>query len=350
MMNRVIIFPCLLLLVCLLFACMTPKRDRMSDVYVMDGVMHLTNEGETLYAIANTYNVSPQLLQRVNQIKNAEATLKPNSRIFIPGASELKYVNIEKKEEIKPDGLYHLVEPGQTLYAIANAYDISPQKIKEANNLSNSMDIQAWQKLWIPHAKEVKDVEVPKVTVITEKPIKEITKEEPRVKAKEVPPPKPEKEAKEKEKEAPKKVEFPREVTTIGPEKFQWPLKDAFRVLRPFSTSSNNYNPGVDLGSEIGTPVYASADGEAVIVDLDSSFGNYIVLYHGERNDLGIYTIYSYNKENLIQLGQKVERGEKIATVGNTGRPPIQNQGILHFQMRERDKALDPTKYLPPLN
>ncbi len=358
-MNRFVSYPLLFSLLCLFFSCTTTHEGRISDVYTMDGVMHTTDSEETLYAVAKTYEVSPQLLIRVNGIKDPQKILPAGTRLFVPGAEGLMAVDVEKKEEVKPDGLWHTVEPGQTLFAIAKAYEIPSRKIEEANNLKHADDLFAWQKIWIPEAKEVKDIETKQVTLITESAIQSLPKEDKRVEEKVVPPPpKPKPTPKKGKKPTPtEEVEFPRAVTQIGELKYQWPLKDSFRVLRPFNQSINDldFNPGIDLGAEIGTPVYAAADGEVVLVagvsdlKLGSSFGNYIILYHGEHKSKGLRTIYAYNSENLVELGQTVKRGEQIATVGNTGRPPVQEEGILHFEVRELDKAVDPTKLLPPL-
>ncbi|RJP35333.1 MAG: LysM peptidoglycan-binding domain-containing protein [Candidatus Omnitrophota bacterium] len=359
-MYRIVLFPLLFLVGLVFVACTTTGPKTISDVYVMDGVMHTTNEGETLYAIAKTYEVSPQLLQRVNGLKDPQQILPANKRLFVPGATEIKFVDLIKTEEVKPDGLYHLVEPGQTLFAIAKAYDITPRELQEANNLTDSKDLRAWQSLWIPRAKEVKDVETTKVTVITEKPVVNLPKEDKRVIEKITPPPsKPLETPSAQKKSVPAQdVEFPRAVKQFGSLKYQWPLKDSFRVVRPFnpSTGDFDFNPGIDLGAEIGMPVYAAADGEVQLVagvsdqKLGSSFGNYIILYHGEINKKGIRTIYANNNENLVKNGQQVKRGEQIATVGNTGRTPDQENGILHFEIRELDKALNPIELLPPLN
>ena len=154
--------------------------------------------------------------------------------------------------------------------------------------------------------------------------------------------------------EEPKTVEFPREVTTLGPERFQWPIKGQFSVLRPYSKSGDNMNLGMDLGAEIGTTVCAAADGEVQLVgtpvdEMGSSFGNYIFLYHGERNKKGLRTIYAHNSENLVKKGQKVKRGDPIARVGNTGLPFKKDGGILHFRIMELADTIDPATVLPPL-
>ena len=114
-------------------------------------------------------------------------------------------------------------------------------------------------------------------------------------------------------------------------------------------------NTGIDLGAEIGTPVYAAAAGEVTFVgkitdDLGNMFGNYVLIYHGEtKSNRGIRTIYAHNSEVTVETGQKVKRGEEIGRVGNTGLPISQDGGVLHFEIREFDTPLDPEKILPSL-
>ncbi|MEW6238344.1 MAG: LysM peptidoglycan-binding domain-containing M23 family metallopeptidase [Candidatus Omnitrophota bacterium] len=338
----------------LMQGCASAPWQAKRDVAVMDGVVHTARQGETLDAIAEAYEISPQLLSRVNGIYDPN-TIKPGTRLFIPGATELRSVEPKAVKEAKRDGLYHLVGPGETLAAIAHAYDISTEELQRVNNIKDISLIKTGDRLWVPRAKEVQDIEVPKVTIVTEKPVKKEA-QDPRITEKIVPPPAVSRlEKTESDKPVGKTVEFPREVTTIGPEKFQWPIKINFRILRPFSESPANFNSGVDLGVDSGTPVYAAADGEVQLAggvtdELGSGYGNHIILYHGERNNKGIRTIYAHNSENLVKTGQKVKRGDMIARAGNTGQPAVADGGILHFEIREVGKALDPMKVLPPLN
>ena len=324
-----------------------PQRQR-ADVPVMDGVMHTTAEGESLGAIARTYSVSVPLLQRVNNVEDPNQ-IPPGTRLFIPGATEILPVQVETATAPAEErnGLYHPVGPGETLSAIAMAYDITQRELQEANNLQDPNQIQTGDRIWIPRATEVQDVDVPKVTIVSPDPFP-TPKEEPRVIVKVQPTPK----ATATPKAATKEVDFPRAVSTpFGSIRFQWPLKDTFRILQPYNPSQNY---GIDLGADIGTPVYAAADGVVVLVggvsdDLGSQFGNYIILFHGEEKSRGIRTIYAHNSENLVEIGKKVKRGDPIAKVGNTGRTGAASGGVLHFEVRNLDQPVDPTKVLPPL-
>jgi murein DD-endopeptidase MepM/ murein hydrolase activator NlpD len=92
----------------------------------------------------------------------------------------------------------------------------------------------------------------------------------------------------------------------------------------------HGYN-SVDFGAPLGTPVLAAADG-VVIVEKGAGkwyggYGNYIVIEH----DNGTQTLYSHNSKNLVNVGDEVKQGQKIALVGSTGRSTGNH---LHFEVR----------------
>ena len=69
-------------------------------------------------------------------------------------------------------------------------------------------------------------------------------------------------------------------------------------------------------------------------------FGNLILIKHSD----GWITAYAHNDKLLVKKGQKVVRGEKIATVGSTGSVTTPQ---LHFEVRAGKKAVNPRSYLP---
>ncbi len=76
---------------------------------------------------------------------------------------------------------------------------------------------------------------------------------------------------------------------------------------------------GVDIGCPVGTPITAAASG-IVIVSIkndgwNGGYGNYVVISHPN----GTQTLYAHTSRNVVAVGDKVAKGEKIAEVGNTG-------------------------------
>ena len=108
--------------------------------------------------------------------------------------------------------------------------------------------------------------------------------------------------------------------------------------ISPF-TGKKTMHRGLDIASRMGTPIYAPADGVVIFNGAKSGFGNFIMIAHG----YGVVTRYGHNSENLVQLGQKVKRGDQIATVGSTGRSTGPH---LHYEVMIHGKVVNPKKLM----
>ncbi|WP_276329689.1 amidase activator ActS [Lelliottia aquatilis] len=123
----------------------------------------------------------------------------------------------------------------------------------------------------------------------------------------------------------------------VGQRCWVWPASG--KVIAPYSTSEGG-NKGIDIAAARGTPVYASGAGKVVYVgDQLRGYGNLIMIKHGED----YITAYAHNDTLLVNNGQNVKAGQKIATMGSTGASTV----ALHFQIRYRATAIDPQRYLP---
>jgi len=124
----------------------------------------------------------------------------------------------------------------------------------------------------------------------------------------------------------------------IGAKCWRWPTSG--RVIEPFS-SSDGGNKGIDIAGSRGQPIYASAAGTVVYVGNQlRGYGNLVMIKHSDD----YITAYAHNDTTLVNNGQKVSAGQKIATMGSSGSDSVN----LHFQIRYRATALDPQRYLPP--
>ncbi|MFP4006786.1 MAG: M23 family metallopeptidase [Spirulinaceae cyanobacterium] len=105
---------------------------------------------------------------------------------------------------------------------------------------------------------------------------------------------------------------------------FVWPAQG--ELSGRFDES--DYHMGIDIDAPVGTPIVAAADGEVVKVGWDGwGLGNAIKIRHNN----GCYTVYGHNEENLVQVGQPVRQGERIALMGSTGFTDFSH---LHFEVR----------------
>ncbi|WP_045215304.1 peptidoglycan DD-metalloendopeptidase family protein [Desulfonatronovibrio magnus] len=118
-----------------------------------------------------------------------------------------------------------------------------------------------------------------------------------------------------------------------------WPVSG--RVTSDFGwrddpfTGRQTWHAGMDFAVPEGTPVEACWPGEVVFSDSRGGFGNKIIIQHAD----GWKSVYAHNSDNLVQVGDKVDSGQKIALSGNTGRSTGPH---LHFELRQGDLAWDP--------
>lgn len=122
---------------------------------------------------------------------------------------------------------------------------------------------------------------------------------------------------------------------------FILPLSD----YRYFSRGMGPYHKGDDISAEAGTPVLAAAGGTVTNAQFHYSYGNVIVIDHGaDRQGRHWYTLYAHLRDLLVEVGQTVQQGEEIGTVGSTGNATGM---ALHVEVRCEDTLLAPTMYLP---
>lgn len=88
------------------------------------------------------------------------------------------------------------------------------------------------------------------------------------------------------------------------------------RLYRYPSTEFYSYHEGTDFNGVVGSPVYAPAAGVVVLAEPLYLRGNALVIDHG----WGVYTGYWHLSQIEVEIGQRVEPGDLIALVGNTGR------------------------------
>jgi septal ring factor EnvC (AmiA/AmiB activator) len=98
-------------------------------------------------------------------------------------------------------------------------------------------------------------------------------------------------------------------------------------------------NNGVDISASSGAPIVAVAAGTCEFVDWIDSFGKCVILNHGG----GYYTLYAHVADTNVSQGQKVGKGQVIASVGDTG---SLDGYVCHFEIRKGRGALDPADWL----
>jgi len=99
-------------------------------------------------------------------------------------------------------------------------------------------------------------------------------------------------------------------------------------------------NKGYDIAGKAGDPVLAAADGRVVYAGAGlRGYGNLIILKHNNT----YLTAYAHNQTLLVKEDQSVQKGQKIAEMGNSDADRVK----LHFEIRRQGKPVDPSRYLP---
>lgn len=96
---------------------------------------------------------------------------------------------------------------------------------------------------------------------------------------------------------------------------------------------------GIDIAAPIGTPIIAPADGHVVFAGYHPSYGYLVVVDHG----YGLGSRYAHNSRMFVEAGDRVQRGDLIARVGNTGRSTGPH---LHFEVLKDGVPVNPMRYL----
>jgi len=205
------------------------------------------------------------------------------------------------------NGIYHPVQPGETLWSICSAYGADMTSVCMFNGISDPDSIRAGERLFIPGARRPLSVGSAGAG------------KHPEAAAPAAAPPAGGSRKKE---------------TT-----FVWPVKG--RVTSGFGLRDGRRHEGIDIEAPRGTPVVAAEAGKVVYSGNGiRGFGNLIIIEHPKQ----FSTVYAHNEKNLVAVDASVRKGQRIATVGDTGR----SQGChLHFEIRKKVKPMDPMHYLP---
>lgn len=203
-------------------------------------------------------------------------------------------------------GAVYTVKRGDTLYRISRTTGTSVKDLARLNGISPPYTIEVGQRLKLGGSKTVSSKSTKKSTTKT---------------------------AARPSSSVPQSSWPP-----VGQRCWRWPANG--KVILPYSTADGG-NKGIDISAARGTPVYAAGAGKVVYVGNQlRGYGNLIMIKHSED----YITAYAHNDTMLVNNGQSVKAGQKIATMGSTDAASVR----LHFQIRYRATAIDPLRYLPP--
>lgn len=266
-------------------------------------------KGDNLYRIAKKHQISLQDIVEWNEFLNANIPIYPGQLIIIKDPAlatqsspenklaeiSLDQTNPHNKTSDVAEKIY-IVKPKDTLYRIALNNNTSVAELKELNSLTGN-DLRVGQKLYLSGKPKTPDQaaidRIEAEAVLTKDRIRDDLAE---------------------------------------------PV--AGEVISEYGLRNGRPHKGIDLAAKSGTPVYAVLDGTVVYSGTQGAYGNVVVLEHQDF----VMTVYAHNDKNSVTVGEKVQKGQQIATVGSTGNATCSH---LHFEYRIKGKAIDPRKVLP---
>jgi lipoprotein NlpD len=119
---------------------------------------------------------------------------------------------------------------------------------------------------------------------------------------------------------------------------WQWPTKEG-KVIETFS-AKDPARQGLDIAGKTGTPIIAAASGRVVYAGSGlMRYGELIIVKHNET----YLSAYAHNEKLYVKENDMVKAGQLIAAMGNSGTQRTK----LHFEIRRDGKPVDPLRYLP---
>jgi len=126
-----------------------------------------------------------------------------------------------------------------------------------------------------------------------------------------------------------------------------WPIKGGIgHISMYFGQNENPFtgqwyiHTGIDISTfHTGDPIVATADGKVVFVGYDGGFGNNVIIQHNH----GFFTRYAHMQSFRVYKGQKVQQGQIIGTIGNTG---LTTGPHCHYEVHLGTSVIDPLKFL----
>jgi murein DD-endopeptidase MepM/ murein hydrolase activator NlpD len=232
--------------------------------------LYVVRKGDTLSKIAELFGVSVNTIMWANDLRSGGALREGETLIILPVS-----------------GIRYTIKKGDTLKSLAAKYKADIDEIVQYNDLDADTSLAVGQVITIPDA-EIAAVPVASKSsaVVTSKPR-----------------------------------------AASGPEYVGYYMRPVANAVK--SQGLHGYN-GVDLAASTGTQVVASAGGTVIVSKVggwNGGYGNYIVIAHPN----GTQTLYSHLSRNVVSVGARVEQGQHIGNVGNTGKSTGPH---LHFEIR----------------
>ncbi|MBR5153798.1 MAG: LysM peptidoglycan-binding domain-containing protein [Alphaproteobacteria bacterium] len=325
--------------------------------------------GDTLYRLAQKHSTTVDELAKLNGISEP-FQLQVGQKLKVPSKTENQIAKDEDVLKIARPmvgvqtvtrvGLTEItVQPGDTLYSLSRKYSMPVNDLAVLNNLMPPFSLNPGQKLRVPdlgqapvakvavvekNVQEIKPKKIEQDKMYGDVPKQKTSESADKLKSvKEVPTEK-KQSVVAQDKTEPKKIssdpnkKLPK-ITARSSSQFSWPVRG--KILSNYgSKASGLFNDGINIAAKQGTTVMAAENGVVAYAGNEvKGMGNLIIIQH----DGGWMTVYAHMDSLAVKRGTKVKVGQKIGTVGKTGKV---DSTQLHFEIRKGTKAYNPTQYM----
>lgn len=224
--------------------------------------------------------------------------------------------------DVRDSGRTHTVTVGDTIYNISVRYGVTPSALMQLNAVTDPTQLAIGRVLHIPESTAApREVTMPEGVRVNRIEHVAPTSAAAAPAAEPVP--------------AAKAAEKPAAAVVPGT-RMIWPVRGT--VLSDFAKNGK----GLDIGAAAGSVVVSAGAGEVIFVGSGvKGYGQLVIVRHTPT----LVTAYGHNSKIVVQTGDKVKAGQKIAESGNTEA----ERPMLRFEVRDRGQPVDPMKFLPPL-
>ncbi len=232
------------------------------------------------------------------------------------------------------------VKSGDTLSKVARANGVSVDALKAANGITATGSIRIGQKLKLPNGKPATAEDATLKTASIPSPVKTTEPKTQPVapyKAPVAAVAEPEKGSVTEASASSDPKEVAPEATGIG--KYRWPVRGA--VISGYGSNvEGKRNDGIDISVPSGTAIKAAENGVVIYAGNGlKELGNTVLV----RHDDGTVTVYGHADALSVTRGQKVQRGQTVATSGMSGNV---KRPMLHFEVRKDATPVNPMTFL----
>lgn len=201
-------------------------------------------------------------------------------------------------------GVY-VVRPGDTLYKIAQMYNVEVDSLVKLNNISDPTQLRVGQTLRLspdsPKTVDTTPADAPVASPVAK----------------------------------PEQPSTPSRAGDAGLVSWGWPTHG--KIIRGFNANTK----GIDIAGSLGDPVVAAASGKVMYAGNGvRGLGNLVLIGHSN----GFITAYAHNQQLLVKTGQEIKKGDRIALMGKSDTTSPR----LHFEIRRSGTPVNPLAYLPP--